>query len=215
MDLTPQAVKEEKEEGANDGGGDTAAAEAEALNLRVAALVDTTSTTVFSYICQAGPPPTQLAAPLQALQPDCTTPLAADACMRRLSWWPPRTWLHPADSVQQSTAASHTAVPIPVVWTGRSSWAAGCGLALLGAGVAAPAAQASQAQSASQCCGLMRQVSGLNAWRGAGPVRAAPADVCRPAVHDGAPEAGRAAPAEAGLPAQGAPQGAVPRQPRA
>ena len=54
MDLTPQQVKEEKEEGAADGGGADAAAEQDALlNLRVAALVDTTSTTVFSYICQA------------------------------------------------------------------------------------------------------------------------------------------------------------------
>ena len=50
-------AKEEKEEGAADAGGPEAAAEAEAiLAKRVVALVDTTSCTVFSYICQACSP---------------------------------------------------------------------------------------------------------------------------------------------------------------
>ena len=54
MDLTPVPVKEEKEDGPPaDPNAQESAADAEALlGRRVALLVDTTSATVFSYICQ-------------------------------------------------------------------------------------------------------------------------------------------------------------------
>ena len=54
MDLTPVQVKEEKEDGPPaDPNAQESAEEIQALlSRRVAALVDTTSATVFSYICQ-------------------------------------------------------------------------------------------------------------------------------------------------------------------
>ena len=58
MDLTPVQVKEVQEDGPPaDPNAQESAADAEALlGRRVAALVDTTSATVFSYICQVCSP---------------------------------------------------------------------------------------------------------------------------------------------------------------